>query len=720
MRNPREIAAAVVCACLALLTIPALAQKSGETGIERFVDFDAAIDGDGTLANPWNTLQGKPLYGAEEVTIWLQGEANPTKIPVSLHASHPGTRKLRLLSRHLVDPTAPPAHFTRSYRVIQDLGFEDIGDGVYRAVVPPQAEYPVAVLRGWDLPEHREIPPEGLEPGLAFDQDYVESFRITEQAKVALPREFSLNALTNRPYGWFSLGYEVYIKTPTGNPPGTRGEPEYRIAVATADRLSFISINTFGNTMIPDIEVAGWIVSLQVGYYSKRAMQFYPGDTVTVRDMLFVACTDNDNIAVVNGGGPGTVVRGLRNQHIGVGEDGGPFVVATLNDDTPYDQFIIQDQVTHPGYRLYTLNGSDAALARPTRFNLAAFHNDDVNAGEVRRAISLAYENPQLALGQFPIKPDLIAGADARDPSAFPFVLSDVYAEGLRNMNDFNMRGVRVERSTIRSTERTIVSLFNDLSFSHWESCLFELRPRFNALGNIGADDAAFVNCTLRVIGDNRAALFGVGDESTGRVFIQDLVVERADDKAGFRFANARAGHGPPALKPGAIAGFDGTPDLGSIWFGPRTVDAGPTGLQTPELGGPADGIKMFRSIHGDRIRIGPTGTDGTPVMTRPADLAAANAASDLVRPLSTALTGPMGLNGAGFDGRLGAFQSGDPGACSVADRAPPYGQLTFADITAFLAAFAAGDPSVDAEEPQGLTFADITRFLTVFSAGCP
>lgn len=710
----------IVCACLPLLTTLSWAQRAGATSLEWFVDFDASVDGEGTISSPWNTLVGKPVDGADQVTIWLQGEANPAKIPISLHATSAGTEKLRLLSRHLVDPSAPRAHFSRSYRVAQDLGFESVGGGVYRAVLPPRAEYPAAVLRGWTIPAHRPIPPEGLKPGLAFDQAYTSSFRINEEARVALPREFSLGALSNRPYGWFSIGYEVYIKTPSGNPPGTRGEPEYRVAVATDDRLSFISINTFGNRTIRDIEVAGWIVSLHVGYYNKRALQFYPGDTVTVRDMLFVACTDNDNIAVVNGGGPGTVVRGIRNQHIGVGEDGGPFVVATLNDSTPYERFIIEDQVTHPGYRLYTLGGTDAGLARVTRFSLGAFHQSDVNGGGVHRAISLAYNNPQLALGQFPVKRDLLAGADVRDPASFPFVLSDIYAEGLRNMNDFNLRGVRVERSTLRSTERVIVSLFNDISFSHWESCLFELGPRFNALGNIGADDAAFVNCTVRVIGDSRAALFGVGEESTGRVFVRDLVVERADPVAGFRFANARAGHGPPALKPGAIVGWEGTPDLGSIWFANGTIDSGASGLQTPELGGPADGLDMFRAVHGDRVRLGPTGTDGIPVMTPPTSLAADVAAGNLARPLSAAITGPTGLNGAGFSGRLGAFQSGHPDACSVADRAPPYGTLTFADLGAFLAAFASGDPGVDAEEPEGLTFADVTRFLAVYAAGCP
>ncbi len=59
--------------------------------------------------------------------------------------------------------------------------------------------------------------------------------------------------------------------------------------------------------------------------------------------------------------------------------------------------------------------------------------------------------------------------------------------------------------------------------------------------------------------------------------------------------------------------------------------------------------------------------------------------------------------------------------ACSSADLATPIGSLTFADITAFLDAFAAGDPAADFAAPAGsLTFADVAAFLTAFSAGCP
>jgi hypothetical protein len=59
-------------------------------------------------------------------------------------------------------------------------------------------------------------------------------------------------------------------------------------------------------------------------------------------------------------------------------------------------------------------------------------------------------------------------------------------------------------------------------------------------------------------------------------------------------------------------------------------------------------------------------------------------------------------------------------GACD-ADLARPYGQVTFGDISAFLAAFASNDPIVDYAPPFGQwTFGDISAFLAAFNGGCP
>ncbi len=59
--------------------------------------------------------------------------------------------------------------------------------------------------------------------------------------------------------------------------------------------------------------------------------------------------------------------------------------------------------------------------------------------------------------------------------------------------------------------------------------------------------------------------------------------------------------------------------------------------------------------------------------------------------------------------------------SCNPADIAEPFGAITFADVSAFLAAFATGNPDADLAPPLGqFTFADISAFLAAFAAGCP
>ena len=60
------------------------------------------------------------------------------------------------------------------------------------------------------------------------------------------------------------------------------------------------------------------------------------------------------------------------------------------------------------------------------------------------------------------------------------------------------------------------------------------------------------------------------------------------------------------------------------------------------------------------------------------------------------------------------------PGPCSIADNAEPFGLLDLADITAFVAAFSAGDPAADLDGSGLLDLADINLFVTAFTAGCP
>ncbi len=60
-------------------------------------------------------------------------------------------------------------------------------------------------------------------------------------------------------------------------------------------------------------------------------------------------------------------------------------------------------------------------------------------------------------------------------------------------------------------------------------------------------------------------------------------------------------------------------------------------------------------------------------------------------------------------------------GPVCVADFTAPFGELTFADIAAFLGAFGAQQPAADLAAPIGaFTFADVAAYAAAFSAGCP
>ena len=60
------------------------------------------------------------------------------------------------------------------------------------------------------------------------------------------------------------------------------------------------------------------------------------------------------------------------------------------------------------------------------------------------------------------------------------------------------------------------------------------------------------------------------------------------------------------------------------------------------------------------------------------------------------------------------------PAGCNAADLAEPFGLLDLGDITAFVAAFSAGDPAADLDGSGLLDLADINVFVAAFVAGCP
>jgi hypothetical protein len=85
-------------------------------------------------------------------------------------------------------------------------------------------------------------------------------------------------------------------------------------------------------------------------------------------------------------------------------------------------------------------------------------------------------------------------------------------------------------------------------------------------------------------------------------------------------------------------------------------------------------------------------------------------------------VSGAVAVAGARFSGGLneGSVRVLDV-PCAGADLAVPRGSLTFADVAAFVSAFASGDPASDFAVPFGeLTFADVGGFLGSFDAGCP
>jgi hypothetical protein len=108
--------------------------------------------------------------------------------------------------------------------------------------------------------------------------------------------------------------------------------------------------------------------------------------------------------------------------------------------------------------------------------------------------------------------------------------------------------------------------------------------------------------------------------------------------------------------------------------------------------------------------------TDGLPpIEDVPFELPVLNGTAGL---LLTLVIDSAGVSGSGAVSIVALGQG--PAACNAADLAEPFGQLTFADITAFLGAFSASDGAADLAEPFGsFTFADITAFLSAFSAGC-
>lgn len=70
---------------------------------------------------------------------------------------------------------------------------------------------------------------------------------------------------------------------------------------------------------------------------------------------------------------------------------------------------------------------------------------------------------------------------------------------------------------------------------------------------------------------------------------------------------------------------------------------------------------------------------------------------------------------------RVSGLICDQPGGCSAADLAEPFGVLNFFDLSTYLALFNAGDPAADLAAPFGdLNFFDLSTYLNLFNQGCP
>jgi hypothetical protein len=69
---------------------------------------------------------------------------------------------------------------------------------------------------------------------------------------------------------------------------------------------------------------------------------------------------------------------------------------------------------------------------------------------------------------------------------------------------------------------------------------------------------------------------------------------------------------------------------------------------------------------------------------------------------------------------RPNLYEIAGPSGCSEADFAAPLGELNFFDVSAFIAAYQANDPSADFDQNGTFNFFDVSLFLGIYNIGCP
>ncbi len=155
---------------------------------------------------------------------------------------------------------------------------------------------------------------------------------------------------------------------------------------------------------------------------------------------------------------------------------------------------------------------------------------------------------------------------------------------------------------------------------------------------------------------------------------------------------------------PTSTQSFDGPFDIS--WFVGGT-DGPPTNAETVDIYLSTDNADSFPIL-----LVAGEPNDGFATVTPPPGINTTNARVKL-----------KASNSIWFAINPGSFTLNTPDdlGCNGADIAAPFGQLTFADISAFLSAFSGSDPAADLAAPAGqFTFADISAFLALFSSGCP
>lgn len=448
----------------------------------------------GTAERPLKSVE--KIYAQGTTTVYVSGPIYP-KGPMTLFNGgknggdymNPPHRRFELVSWHTIDPAKAPATLvtTRPFvpKGVEPKTSKDRGDAfenVLSYTVPKEAlpAKEVWVGRGEFRPKkYKPIPTDGLEPGLAFDKPYVDSFRAGERR--FLMREVDSIEAVNAKAGSFFVdrpNNTVYVRTVGGDPIGRGNEPVWMRRDAGADSI-FIHGGGFniGTVVVrgfrfgPNVQKNGVVKgNLRSLYFNNH------GDTV-VEDCVFYFSTFDDVIAFTRPQKPDPVVTVRRCQFFGIGKDGGMCVAASLNSKHKYKRVVYEDNIVHYGFSmLYHDDGSAADHeSRWPAGLLGCTHHGDGKSGALRRSIALHYRlKPHLWLP--PAVCQLMAHPSANpenplDAGQYRWITEDIYVEHARGPHGGNLAGHLVRNSYFGLTAGQLLGNPYPALF---ENCVFE------------------------------------------------------------------------------------------------------------------------------------------------------------------------------------------------------------------------------------------------------